>query len=296
MRKFTLVIIPVLALLVVAFLWLDGESKVDRRASEVLLEQRVNIDNIQAEGKPTDTRAPVELTINSLVSNEAADADNETVEEEISPEHREFLVNPDSPVGEVLEGLIQLANKDDGDALMALFLHAEACRRRDGAAEYCPGTGLFDYGRHPAGKYILMRNAASKGNLYAMTMLGSFAPSPFSIYTPEEMVENKQMRALFADVVTEHNEDVREFMDLAIQRLYLPAILSGAYFYAFSPIVDPSREKSALYIMAWSQITGRPIPDDLLVVVNSLDTAVYTEIEKGATALAEMYQEKNSKL
>ncbi len=296
MRKFILVIIPVLALLAGAFYWLGSESKVDPSVGEALLEQVTSTDSTQI-GRPSEkltvTQTLPEVAISSLADDESID--NETVEE-ISSEYREFLVSPDSPVGEVIEGLIQLANKDDGDAMMALILHADNCRKHDGAAEYCPaGTELFDYGRYPAGKYILMRNAASKGNLYAMTILSSFAPSPFGIYTPEEMIENKQKRALFADVVTEHNEDVREFMDIAIQQLYLPALIGGAYFYVFSPIVDPSREKSALYIMAWSQITGQPIPDDLLVVVNSLDTSVYAQIEKGASLLAERYQEKNLK-
>lgn len=298
MRKFKLTIIPVLAILAGAFFWLGSESKDEQGDGSTLSEQVASTNSAQV-GKPgeklTVTPALAEAAAAALENNETID--NEAVEEEISPEYREFLLNNTSPIKEVLTGLILLANQGDGDALMALIMHAESCRTYDGAVEYCPpGSMLFDYGREPEGFYVLIKDAARKGSLHAMTVFVGLAPAPFDTYKPEQMIENKQLRALVADVVTQHNEDVRGFMDVAAQQLHLPAIREAAYFYAFSPIVDPSRETSALYIMAWSQITGHPIPDDLLVVTDSLDTELYIEIEKRAAVLAERYQEKNSKL
>jgi len=207
------------------------------------------------------TKLDVSVQNKIVTTTDKAGQQQDSLTSEMDADYKAYILDPDTPIVESLGGLIELANEGNGDALFNLLMASESCRyfKTD---EYCPGTGLEERSGTPATFYAALKDAASKGSLTAMTILGMYVPSPFK--DKQDLLQNRFLRALMAEVVTEHNVAVREYLEIAAQRGHLPALLIAAEYFASDPAVDPDREKAAFYLLAWQELVILDQPAEVI--------------------------------
>jgi len=290
-KRYSVAIITALTVLVGTWMLIGSDATSSRQA---ISDDQVNLDGQKQFLEPEivknddlDKTKSGDLALSSLAAVQSDGNQQEDTSPEINEGYKNYVLDPETPIADALPGLIRLANQDNGDALFRLLVASDNCRSMEGS-EYCPGKGLADLSSDQGSTYFLMRKAASKGSLEAMTFLVHLAPPPFK--NKEEMAQNGLMRATFAEIVNEHNESAIHYLESAAQSGYPAALLESANIYAFGDIVDPDREKSAFWALAWSKVTDNPIPGYIqAAVIDQMDPDVYQDIDERATRFTDQF-------
>ncbi len=212
---------------------------------------------------------------------------------EMDEDYKKYILDFTTPITESIHGLITLANEGNGDALLKLLGAAGECREHK-TPEYCPGTGLAEMGDVPGYYYVVLRKAAEQGSSMAAVILVEAIPSPFK--NKQEMQQDVFKRALFSEILADHNMAVREHLDIAAQRGHLTALMTSAYYYSSRTDVDPDREKAAFYLLAWQELAiidfpGAIISADLQAsVLDPMNADAYARVQYRAERFAAQFK------